>query len=183
MENERARMSAPIQYEELTQQYDPAIIERAAAIHDSYMVQGGKSRDKYMQRLAIEFKDESLDKSDLDLLDAYLEHRRFFKSKTKALYRDWERDKRELKERTVRLIEEEVEETRSRLMKELELFRVEAKKERKHARLDEKRREHEQKMRIIEEIEEDKRRAEAAEKAKKDNVARMRAEESKAIAT
>ena len=132
LENERAKMSAPIQYEELIQQYDPALVERAAAIHDSYMVQGGKSRDKYMQRLVIEFKDEGLDKSDLDLMDAYLEHRRFFRSKTKALYRDWERDKKDLKDRTVKLIEEEVEETKNRLMKELELFRMESKKERKH---------------------------------------------------
>jgi hypothetical protein len=76
-------------------------------------------------------------------MDAYLEHRRFFKSKTKALFRDWERDKKELKERTVRLIEEEVDETKNRLMKDLELFRVESKKERKHQKLDEKRREYE----------------------------------------
>jgi hypothetical protein len=96
-----------------------------------------------MQRLAIEFKDEGLDKSDLDLMDAYLEHRRFFKSKTKALFRDWERDKKDLKDRTVRLIEEEVEDTKTRLLKDLDLFRVESKKERKHQKLDEKRKEYE----------------------------------------
>jgi hypothetical protein len=76
-------------------------------------------------------------------MDAYLEHRRFFKYKTKAHFRDWERDKKDLKERTVRLIEEEVDETKNRLMKDLELFRVESKKERKHQKLDEKRREYE----------------------------------------
>jgi hypothetical protein len=79
LETERARMSAPISYEELTSQYDPYIIERASAIHDSYIVQGGKSRDKYMQRLTIEFKDEGFEKQDLDLLDAFLEHRRFYR--------------------------------------------------------------------------------------------------------
>ena len=38
LETERARMTAPIQYEELISQYDPYIIERASAIHDSYII-------------------------------------------------------------------------------------------------------------------------------------------------
>ncbi len=92
----------------------------------------------------------------MDLLDGYLEHRRFLKSKTKALYRDWERDKRELKDRTVKLIEEEVAETREKLLKELELYRVEAKREKKHSKLEEKRKEYDEKMKIIEEIETEK---------------------------
>lgn len=76
------------------------------------------------------------------------------------MFRDWERDKKDLKDKTVKMIEDEVEETKNRLLKELELFRVESKKERKHMKLDEKRKEYEDKMKIINEIEEDKKRME-----------------------
>ena len=158
LENERAQMQAPIQYEELIQQYDADIIARASAIHDTYLVQGGKQRERYMERLALEFKDQGLTKPDLDLIDSFIEHRRWYKQRSKALYRDWERDKLELKTKTVKMIEDEVEETKSKLMKELEMFRVESKKEKKHVRLEEKRKEYDEKMKIIQEIEEDKRR-------------------------
>ena len=38
--------------------------------------------------------------------------KRWYRAKTKAIFRDWERDKRDLKEKTVKMIEEEVEETK-----------------------------------------------------------------------
>ena len=84
------------------------------------------------------------------------------------MFRDWERDKKELKDKTVKMIEDEVDETKNRLMKELELFRVESKKERKHMKLEEKRKDYEEKMKIINEIEQDKKRMEDEEKAKRD---------------
>lgn len=58
------------------------------------------------------------------------------------------------------MIEEEVEETKSRLLKDLELYRMESKKEKKHYKLEEKRKDYEEKMRIINEIESDKKRYE-----------------------
>lgn len=58
-----------------------------------------------MERLYLEFKDGQLKKEDYDMLDSYFEHKRWFKQKSKALFRDWERDKKELKEKTVKLIE------------------------------------------------------------------------------
>jgi hypothetical protein len=118
LENDRARMQAPISYEELCELFGSGAVERAAAIHDTYVVQGGKSREKYMARLALEFRE--LAKADLDLLDSYLEHKRWFRTRTKALFRDWERDKRELRDKTVKMIEDEVEETKARIMKDLE---------------------------------------------------------------
>jgi hypothetical protein len=100
--------------------FGSGVIERAQAVHETYVVQQGKSREKYMTRLGLEFKDESLTRADLELLDAFLEHRRWFRAKTKAIFRDWERDKSELKEKTVKMIEDEVEETKERLLRELE---------------------------------------------------------------
>ena len=165
LENERAKMQAPISYEELADMFGGDIIERASAVHETYVVQQGKSREKYMARMSLEFKqDTSLTKADLDLLDAFLEHRRWFRAKTKALFRDWERDRRDLRERTVRLIEEEVEETKQRIQRELELFKQESKQAKKHAKLEDKRKDYEEKMRVIREIEEDKRRHEEEEK-------------------
>lgn len=79
-----------------------------------------------MERLQLEYKGEDLSKQDFELLDSYFEHKRWFKQKTKALFRDWERDKKELKEKTIKLIESEVEENKLKLMKDLELFKIES---------------------------------------------------------
>ena len=54
------------------------------------------------------------------MLDKYFEQRRFFRQKVKAIFRDWAKEKKDLKERTVKLIEEQVEETSQRLKSELE---------------------------------------------------------------
>jgi hypothetical protein len=51
-----------------------------------------------------------------------------------------------------------VEETKERLMRELDLFKQESKQAKKHAKLEDKRKDYEEKMRVIQEIEEDKRR-------------------------
>ncbi len=59
----------------------------------------------------------------MELIDAYMEYRRWLRAKSKAIFRDWEREKKELKEKTVRLIEDEVEETKGRLIRELEGYK------------------------------------------------------------
>jgi hypothetical protein len=63
-----------------------------------------------MERLNLEFREEGLNKDDLDILDSYFEHKRWFKQKSKALFRDTERDKSALKDKTLLMIETEVEE-------------------------------------------------------------------------
>ena len=78
VELERLRMSAPISYDELIERHDQQIILRFQAIHESYLKQG-KTREKYMERLALEFREEGLAKADLELIDSYLEHRRWFR--------------------------------------------------------------------------------------------------------
>jgi hypothetical protein len=109
-----------------------------------------------MERQALEFKEDGLTRDQLELLDAYFEHKRWFKQKSKALFRDWERDKKELKDKTVKLIENEVEESKQNLLKELENYKIESQKEKKYQVLEEKRKEYEEKMKIIREIESDK---------------------------
>jgi hypothetical protein len=63
-------------------------------VHELYL-KSGKSREKYMQRLEIEFKHESkkLTKSDLETIDSFFEHKRWAGQKEKALLRDLQRDK------------------------------------------------------------------------------------------
>lgn len=56
------------------------------------------------------------------------------------------------------MIEGEVAECKEKLMRELENFRIEAQKEQKQKFLDEKRKEYDEKMKIIREIELDKKR-------------------------
>jgi hypothetical protein len=82
----------------------------------------------------------------------------------------------------VRLIEEEVAETKERILRDLEQLRVESKKELKQAKLEDKRREFARKMRVIEEIEEEKKRHERELQERKDDMARARHLETKAIA-
>jgi hypothetical protein len=130
-----------------------------------------------MERLGIEFKDTQLIRSDLDFLDSFFEHRRFLRAKLKALYRDWERDKKDLKAKTVSLIDQEAQETREKLLRELELQKLEAKREKKHVKLEEKRKEYEERLQVIEEIERERRRVEQAEEAAREARDRERAAE------
>ena len=59
-----------------------------------------------MDRVELEFRmDPSLNRLDLDELDKFYDHKRWLKQKEKALLRDWQREKQELKEKTVQMIE------------------------------------------------------------------------------
>lgn len=65
----------------------------------------GKTREKYTERLEIEFKYDKLTKKDFELIDSYYEHKKFSKQKQSALLRDLAKDRQALKERTVAMIE------------------------------------------------------------------------------
>ena len=55
-----------------------------------------------MDRVELEFRmDASVNRMDLDQLDRYFQNKRWLKQKEKALLRDWNREKQELKEKTV----------------------------------------------------------------------------------
>lgn len=57
LELERFRMKAPVTQEELGDRYGQEVLQRFGNVHEAYLKQG-KTRDKYMQRLKLEFKDE-----------------------------------------------------------------------------------------------------------------------------
>ena len=59
-----------------------------------------------MERVELEFRMDGLSRRDLDELDTFYQHKRWLKQKEKALLRDWQREKLELREKTIRLIEE-----------------------------------------------------------------------------
>jgi hypothetical protein len=52
-----------------------------------------------MQRAALEFP--SLSRQDIDLLDRFIQARKFAKQREKAIMREWRKEKSELKERTI----------------------------------------------------------------------------------
>ena len=59
-----------------------------------------------MDRVQLEFRmDASINRHDLDQMDRFFQHKRWLKQKEKALLRDWNREKQELKEKTVQMIE------------------------------------------------------------------------------
>ena len=59
-----------------------------------------------MDRVELEFRmDHGLTRVDLDQLDRFYQHKRWLKQKEKALLRDWQREKLELRDKTVQMIE------------------------------------------------------------------------------
>lgn len=105
LELERFRMKAPVTQEEMSEKYGQEVMQRFGNVHEAYLKQG-KTREKYMERLKLEFKEaKSIETQDLEALDGYFEHKRWFKQKSKALFRDWERDKKDLRDKTITLIE------------------------------------------------------------------------------
>ena len=82
-----------------------------------------------MQRIEIEFREEQLGRADYEMMDSFFEHKRWLKSKEKALQRDLQRDRHALRERTVAMIEAQVEESRLKLQKDLELSKLKMKQE------------------------------------------------------
>ena len=107
-----------------------------------------------MERIEIEFPSFPRDK--IEMLDAFIEHKRWLKVQRKALFRDWEREKLELKQRTIKSIEEEIKETEERISKELEFMKQESYVAKLHKNRDEKRIENEARLKVIKEIEEEK---------------------------
>lgn len=80
VERERLHMNAPTTHAELSQQYDADLLNRFQGIHELYQ-KNGKTREKYQQRLDIEFKSQGLKKQDIELIDSYFEHKRWVKQK------------------------------------------------------------------------------------------------------
>jgi hypothetical protein len=109
VEKERLQLNAPISHAELSQQFDADILNRFQAVHELFQ-KNGKTREKYMQRLDLEFKDQGLKKSDLELIDSFFEHKRWVKQKQRAMLRELQRDRHNLKEKSIAMIEAQVEE-------------------------------------------------------------------------
>jgi hypothetical protein len=133
---------------------------------DAY-AKSGKTRDKMVERLLIEFKDE-LRKPQIDELERHFEQKRWQRQKEKALLREWAVKRQELKERTIKLIEDQVDETQQALKNAYEMNRQQRIKAEKHEKLDEQRREYEWKMNIINEIKREKAARELEDKELKD---------------
>lgn len=137
-----------------------------------------------MDRLELEFRmDASITRSELDELDCFFQHKRWLKQKEKALLRDWQREKQELKEKTVAMIEQQVEEQSQRLKKEFEQMKMSRIKAEKHDNLDELRKEYQYKMDIIEEIKREKELREKQTVMIKEMKAKKRADQLKGQAS
>ena len=150
---ERLELNEPVSEEEINQSYTEKEVERMMKIHADYII-GSQNRKKYMERIEIEFPNFPRDK--IEMLDAFIEHKRWLKVQRKALFRDWEREKLELKQRTIKSIEDEIKETEERIAKELEYMKQESYVAKLHKNRDEKRTEYEAKLKVIKEIEEEK---------------------------
>ena len=79
----------------------------------------------------------------------------------------------------MRIIESEVEETKLRLFKDLEVFRTESIKEQKQKILEEKRKEYEAKMLVIRELEAEKQRQEELDAKHKEELQLKRVQQAK----
>ena len=88
----------------------------------------------------------------IELYETHLEQKRWFRQQNKALYRDQEREKKELKEKVVKSIEDEISNTEQNLMKKLQKMKTNSKKSKLHNRLEGERVEFEAKLAVINEI-------------------------------
>lgn len=174
IERDRLDMNAPIQWPQLTELYPHDVLHRFHAIHEQYL-KSGKTREKYLQRLEIEFREASLAKNDIELIDSYFEHRRWVKQKQKALVRDLQRDRKALREKTVSMIEQQVEEQRQKLKTELDASCMVERQKGLHQKLEEQKKDYLAKMKVIEEIARAKKQQELAAKLSKDRLERTRA--------
>ncbi|CAI2363332.1 unnamed protein product [Moneuplotes crassus] len=150
---ERLKINEPISQEEINEIFSEQEKERMIRIYNDYIL-GGQNRKKYQERIEIEFPNYPREK--LEMLDAYIEHKRWLKVQNKALYRDWEREKMELKQRTIKSIEEEIAETEEKIARELQRMKQESKVAKLHKNRDDMRLEFEAKLAFIKEIEEEK---------------------------
>lgn len=82
----------------------------------------------------------------MDELDRFFDHKRWLKQKEKALIRDWHREKKELRDRTVQMIESQVEEQSQKLKADFEAAKVNRKQSEMHANLGELRDDYTRKM-------------------------------------
>ena len=104
VERERLHMNAPITYPELQELYDSDVLNRFQGIHELFQ-KNGQSREKYQQRLQIEFRSQGLKKQDIELIDSYFEHKRWVKQKQRAMLREFQRERHALKEKSIAMIE------------------------------------------------------------------------------
>ena len=100
--------------------------------------------------------DPAVNRTDLDQLDQFFQHKRWLKQKEKALLRDWHREKKELKEKTIQVIEAQIEEHSQKLKADYEAMKMSRIKSEKHSNLEELRIDYQSKMNIIEEIKREK---------------------------
>ena len=95
--------------------------------------------------------------------------------------REWAKEKAALKQRTIKLIEDQVEETSTRLKKELELTMQQRKNNETHEKLATLKIEYEHKMKVINEIKREKELREQAEARLKEEVYKKRGQEVKVL--
>jgi hypothetical protein len=176
---ERLKMNEPVSLEEINQLFSDKEKEAMMRIHNDYII-GGKNRTKYKERVEIEFPNYPPGK--IEMLDSYIEFKRWFRVQSKALFRDWEREKLELKERTIKSIEEEIKDTEEKLAKELSLMKQEVYVAKLHKNRDEKRIEYEAKLRVIKEIEEEKKLEKQLEMEQKEEEYLKHCQEIKSVA-
>lgn len=95
------------------------------------------------------------------------------------MLREFQRERHNLKEKSVAMIEAQVEEQKQKLQKEMEAARIDQRKGDLHEKLGEQKAEHQRKMKIIEEIKRDKARHERQAQLIKDRLTKARADDLK----
>ena len=116
------------------------------------------------------------------MIDSYYEHKRFLKQKHAALHRELIRDRLALKDKTIALIEQQVEEQRQKLSRDIDQSIQDEKRAGLKAKLADQRHEFEHKMKVIEEIKLQKFKQEEQERMVREAIAKRKAEQNKYLA-
>lgn len=113
------------------------------------------------------------------MIDAFFEHKRWLRQKEKILSRDLLKDKLALKDKTINMIEGQVDQQRASLSADIKASKAGAKREDLHGKLNEQRAEYARKMKILDEIKSDKASHERQQQDIAEKLAKRQAEQNK----
>ena len=168
------------QIEDPRHSWDPDSHFRFASIYKQY-IERGKPRERYMERLAIEFP--KLGRNALEKHDKIVESFRWNQKHRKNITKDWERHRNALRQAAENLLEQLMDQAIEKFNKEIEFVKQEKQQKRIHQEIDDKKDDYIQRLEEKEKIKAETELKKQQELTKKEQDRAMRAQKAKNTAT
>jgi len=148
-------------------------------IYKEYL-EGGKSREKYMERLLIAFPSKS--RKELEAIDSFIEYEKWARVKADSLRRQLANNKADLQSKIEAMLKNDAERIKVEVAQKLEVLRQEAKNRKIKQVHEENMEKYKEKIKIINELQEKKKKEEKERQEKKQKEREEYAEEIKSKA-